>query len=647
VVLSEPIVPGRALPGSAARSSRWILLALIFLFTIPPLAEAPDVGLDPSWKLGLHLVRERGMVLGRDLFFTYGPWGFLSVPLTLTLSLWLEAVAYCLAVQVALFAAVGVWIHRRLEGWASYVPPLSLALFAPASEYHVLLALLLWVYLAMTSEPKGRPVRIALLGAAGAVTLMIKFSTGVAAGLIVAGGALSALRTRRRRSALMLGGGFLLGVLAWGVAGLGSAGDLGRFLSVSLRIAGSHNDALQRTGPRWQAWLVVAALCLTAAGITRMLRERKEAPGDLLPLILPACGLFILACKHGFGRQETHVFHAFSIGGVLATWICVEIRDRGGWLARGLCLAGAAALAAGTFILSPPTRVLLLPGVPFSRARELLRSARELRDPDHRSRLRDELRRRLPLGETLQREIAGRTVDVLTTEIAMVEAWEMRWAPRTVLQSYIVSSSILDGMDAGWFSGASAPERLLVDLQGVDTRHPFMDSPLAWRQIFLRYDPLDQDRRWLVLGRRGHPRALVETPLQRFIAPFNQPIPVPKPAAGHLEMQVILKPSLLGRLASMPWVVPEVRVGFVSATRQPLRRILAPTAMNSFPLIDPWPDSPAQLNDVFVDPHPASPQAVGFVTRDPWAWTSEIDVTFIQVEWPAARSDVDAREGRR
>ncbi|HEX9428327.1 MAG TPA: hypothetical protein VGA64_11120, partial [Candidatus Polarisedimenticolia bacterium] len=125
----------------------------------------------------------------------------------------------------------------------------------------------------------------------------------------------------------------------------------------------------------------------------------------------------------------------------------------------------------------------------------------------------------------------------------------------------------------------------------------------------------------------------IVTPLQRFIAPFNQPIPVPKPAAGHVEMQVILKPSLLGRLVSIPWVVPEVRVGYLSPTHQPLRRILAPTATNSFPVIDPWPNGPGELRSAFLDPHPLPPQAVGLVTQNPWAWKSEIDVTFFQVEW--------------
>ncbi|HEX9428021.1 MAG TPA: hypothetical protein VGA64_09555, partial [Candidatus Polarisedimenticolia bacterium] len=105
------------------RTGRLLFLVLVFFLTLPPLAETVGVGIDPSWKLGMHLVRDHGLVLGRDLFFTYGPWGFLSIPLTLAPSLWLQSVGYCLAVHLALFVALGVWIHRRLDGWGGTMAP--------------------------------------------------------------------------------------------------------------------------------------------------------------------------------------------------------------------------------------------------------------------------------------------------------------------------------------------------------------------------------------------------------------------------------------------------------------------------------------------------------------------------------------------
>lgn len=175
----------------AAKRIGWIVIGASCLLTVPALVTVPSAGIDPSWELGLHLARNHGIVVGRDVFFNYGPWGFLNVPMTLARSLWLAAVAYRLVVQLTLFLAVGLWMQRRLGGWRVLLPAIPLVLFIPPPEYRLLLALLLWTRLALDTEQE-RPHWATLLGAAAAATVMIKFSVGLAALMIVAGGAAAA-----------------------------------------------------------------------------------------------------------------------------------------------------------------------------------------------------------------------------------------------------------------------------------------------------------------------------------------------------------------------------------------------------------------------------------------------------------------------
>ncbi len=201
-----------------------------------------------------------------------------------------------------------------------------------------------------------------------------------------------------------------------------------------------------------------------------------------------------------------------------------------------------------------------------------------------------------------------------------------------MLQSYAVATGKLDSMDAAFFAGPSAPERLLVDLQGLDTRHPFMDAPRTWRQILSRYEPLGRDRRWLILGLRERPRTAVETWLHGIRVPLNQPAQVPRPADGHLEMRVRLEPSLLGRLVSLPWKLPEVRLALISSDARPPRRILAATADRPFPLTRLWPESPEDLGRLFDEQAPPAPSGIAFFTRGSWAWR-EPEVDFVQVVW--------------
>src|SRR5207244_11236768 len=71
-----------AVTRSISRICRWralllaalaVLLALL-LFQFPSPAKA---GLDPSWGMVLVYAHRHGLQFGRDVAFTYGPYGFL------------------------------------------------------------------------------------------------------------------------------------------------------------------------------------------------------------------------------------------------------------------------------------------------------------------------------------------------------------------------------------------------------------------------------------------------------------------------------------------------------------------------------------------------------------------------------------------
>lgn len=615
----------RTAPGRSA----WLIVGAACLLTLPALAMRPSVGVDPSWKLGLHLARELGFVVGRDTVFNYGPWGFLNIPLTLTHSQWLAAVAYHLVAQLALFGAVGVWMRRHLRGWRALLPAVPLVLFLPSTEYRMLLALALWLRVALGTGRRA-PLWGGLIGAAGAAMLMVKFSMGIAALAVVGGGVLAALWLRRPRTAAALGWGYLAAAVGFGLVALGSLDALAGFFSGSSEISVGYAMAMERRGPLWQPIAVLAALGLVLAG---SLRDRQRCGGAFAALVLPFLGLLAITFKHAFVRQETHAYIAFEVGAVVLAWIVLELDALGGAYGRRMRRIGAAVLVAGAMVTTPPTH---LAGLPASAARKLggaLAAERELRDPGHRERLRAELRQELPLADGVLELVGRRTVDVLTLEVALLEAWELNWRPRRVLQSYAVATSRLDELDAGFFAGPDAPERLLVDLQGLDTRHPFMDAPRSWRQILSRYRPLGRDVRWLVLGLRDQPRVAVERTLRESTVPFNDSwVEAPQPEAGHLEMRVRLEPSWLGRLVALPWKVPEIRVTLLSSDAQEPRRILPATADEPFPIARVWPRTPVDLAALFFAERLPAPAGVAFFTEGSWAWR-EAQVEFYQVEW--------------
>ena len=257
---------------------------------------------------------------------------------------------------------------------------------------------------------------------------------------------------------------------------------------------------------------------------------------------------------------------------------------------------------------------------------------RHFRQPGAREASRERLRGMLPLGEGVRAEIEGRTVDVLTCELAVVEAYDLAWRPRPVLQSFLACTANLDRRDAAFLSSERAPERLLVELFGLDTRDPLVDTPLTWRALALHWQPVAQDRRWLVLRRRQAPRTVESRSLAKLEVGLNRPFHLPVPKRGHLEVTLRLEPTVAGRLVGLVWKVPEVRLQPVEPTLGPPRRVVAATAVNPFPVVEPPVTTPAELGVLLSEPSAGSPRTARLVCRGPWAWRSAT-LEAHQVEW--------------
>ena len=70
-------------------------------------AFTPAPGLDPGWMTALNLARTGGLRFGSDVTFTYGPWGWLDVPVTA------EGAAIGVAVGFSMLSAVVVLLTIR------------------------------------------------------------------------------------------------------------------------------------------------------------------------------------------------------------------------------------------------------------------------------------------------------------------------------------------------------------------------------------------------------------------------------------------------------------------------------------------------------------------------------------------------------
>ena len=72
----------------------------------------PEGTPDPSWQLALNHAAEYGLTFGDEVIFTYGPLGFLRVPLVAYDGPAVFAAVYAIYVQLALGLTL-VWAARR------------------------------------------------------------------------------------------------------------------------------------------------------------------------------------------------------------------------------------------------------------------------------------------------------------------------------------------------------------------------------------------------------------------------------------------------------------------------------------------------------------------------------------------------------
>ena len=211
----------------------WRLLILIafVMVTFPPCFGVMGTGLDASWVIGLNEASSRHMVYGRDIVFTYGPLGFMLIPLDLGSNL-VHAILFRLGLHILWWTSVGMLLFRTrgfvatlLFAAASLLSGIQSAPLDVNFQLAGVMILTTIGYLVLGHLDR-RPLWAvpAMIVSAGA--LLAKFNIGVAcAGSIVVWAVIELLRDRSLR---MLGRLGLLALTYVGTLGCSSESTAAR-----------------------------------------------------------------------------------------------------------------------------------------------------------------------------------------------------------------------------------------------------------------------------------------------------------------------------------------------------------------------------------------------------------------------------------
>jgi hypothetical protein len=472
---ASPSIRGEKPGYGGIRIAEAALLTLAMGFSLFGVLIPPSTGLDTSWQAMLIHAHAQHLQFGRDIVFTWGPWGFLCSMVHLG-SLAAEPILVWQVAGKLLVAFALVVLTRSLVFWrrmAFAAALLALHWVFQDTVYFVLIALVVVAGLMRTDSSD--PSLVAwtfLLGFLSQFkfTYFILASAGVVAAMACWG-----LRGAPRRSG-SIAVGFAFAVLAAWVAAGQHLGNLYPYLRQSMEISSGYAGAMGFDEPRpvflWGLGLVLMFL-IFIGGAWRSASDRALATGSCAYLSL---SVFVV-WKESFIRADLvplggHVFGLFTyilmLGPALPGLVFPGRRWHWFDCSIPLCLAGIACVDAEFCFQAPRVAWQIIYGQ--AQALENLGNLPQVwqRSFEEESSAVDLPRTRSAVGNG--------TVDVYDFSIGIALLNGLRLSSRPVFQSYSAYTPSLEGINLKFFQSPRAPDYLLWKGEDVDARYPGQDD---------------------------------------------------------------------------------------------------------------------------------------------------------------------------
>jgi hypothetical protein len=576
--------------------SRWrlVLSAALTLLLWPSLVNfpgAPEGYLDASWQEVLVHAHAQGWQFGRQIIFTWGPWGFLGSHFHLGES---GAVARIVWETLGKLLVAGglVVLTQPLAAWRQALFILGLVLFNwlfADTVFYVFISLLI---VGGLLAPGALRWRCGFWIAALSFLAAFKFTYLLLAGggVLLAAGAW--VWRRNYHAALVVTVGYVLAfVLVWMAAGQ-HPDHIVPYLRRSIELSSAYGDAMGMD-ETWPVFLCGAGLMvLVGAFVLRLFLTHPDRPFAVAASLFLAATWFIV-WKSCFTRADGHVLGLFLFTLLLAVvlpGLCHPAR-RWHWfeLAPLSCLLGIA--------ITEPGLLSRCPGIALARIRANSRELPRVGPLPAAWQRSLETVRASALLPAVQAAVGRGTVDVFHYEQAVALFNDLNYSPRPIFQSYVAFSSRLAWRNLRHFQSPLAPDFVLWKHMTIDGRFPTQDDAALVSELPRGYEPALEEGDYLLLKRvrplpaqRLDRRLLLEQSLD-----FNGTLTLPPAGTHPLWIQVRLPLTLIGRLRSFLYKPPQVFLITTDVTgRESTWRLLPRVAEDGF-LLDPLLETQADF----------------------------------------------------
>lgn len=674
---------------------RWFwLLGLVFLVTVAcmvvPFAPLmPLGGRDPSWVFGMNEAVARGLVFGRDMVFTFGPYTAVYThtfhPSTDGMALMGGAhLAICMWLAILLLIHQVRWYWAILFLGAFFL--LGYSRDAILFAYPVLVVTVFRETLASMSS--GERIHMPLLALLALLLTPLGLLPLIKGSLLI----ICILAVLATVWMLMLWGDwrmvqatFLLPLCSmliyWSASGqpLGAMPDY--FLSMAPIISG-YTDAMSREG-------FLHELLLYASGALLLLLAVHKQEKSLLSgwFLLLGAALF-LVFKAGYVRHDNHaltaatfLFFAAVLVAMLSSRFSVgRVQVLAALMLGGVLLASSVAIYSintatikSMLVSSAQEKGMEAKAFNFLPRGQQARMALELIGPAKLARLvwdsvympwpftsaLNGLRLRAQGREALEtlyaRQLASLrrempipdlsgSVDIYSVNQSALIASGNKWHPRPVFQSYSTYTPTLLLRNLDHLTHQDAPTHILFNVEPIDKRVPSLEDGVSWLALLQRYQPVALGPNWLHLTQRAvQPRS----ELPRVAGPvrtvgLGERVSV-SPSAAPLFATIRFKPTLLGRLINVVHRPAALYASFQLADGTTRRyRIVSGMTQTAF-LLSPLVESTAEFALLYgADADLAGKRVVSFQIDSAGSvqhWQPTYELTFLERP-PVPRVDI-------
>lgn len=563
----------------------WAILPLSFLYAINP-QEA--TGLDCSWAWALNnFANNNALLPGADYAFTYGPLGFILTPLNYGNNLLIAIFSNLLCAVLITGLIFYLYKNKKIETKNLAIFALLFYFFSvPSPEWiWAISAYLLVLTILQQSNIKTLRFLSVLLGALSAFCLLLKMNLAInvlAMSVILV--LILFIENRKNFSNYIL-------FYAISFVGIFSISIKFLFLNMSnfikwgqtsLEVAKGFSQSMVIEGSFF--YLIMAAIIIVIYGCIEFWCFKRDK--EIFKLILISLPLVFFSFKHGFVRQDMHMYLFFSMIFYIIGLVYLFAKEE---TAKKLLLF---------FIVTTLFSIIfclnyLKETISYSVINKTITNIVQIvnfRENFQKSISdRETIYRQYILPTSWNAEIKDSTIEILPWELVYAQSnnWT-NWRPNPILQLYSVYTKKLDEISANSFMTAKKPKFILLEFSSIDKRNMFLDTPATFNVILSSYKVVKSDKKRLLLKYNGFVQSKFKSKDVK-IFEFDKTINLPQ-NDGNLYAKINIQPTLLGKIATFLFRggIVEMEVVYANSNKHIFRvipdNLNSPVAISHIPL---------------------------------------------------------------